>query len=64
LDCGSLGLGISLPLMPSTDLKYFSMIERSLEFGTLLVMMAIPPEQGQMNSEHIEDLIFFSRVLI
>jgi len=50
--------------MPSTDLKYFSMMERSLGFGTLLVTMAIPPEQGQMNSECIEDLTFFSRALI
>ena len=50
--------------MPSTDLKYFSMTERSLGFGILLVIMVILPEQGQMNSERIEDLTFFSRVLI
>jgi len=50
--------------MPSTDLKYFPMIERSLGFGTSLVMMAIPLEQGQINSERIEDLTFFSRALI
>jgi len=36
--------------MPLTDLKYFSMMERSLGFSTLLVTIAIPPEQGQMNS--------------
>jgi len=46
--------------MPSTDLKYLSMMERSLGFGTLLVTIAIPPEQGWMNSERIEDLTFFS----
>ena len=51
-------------LIPLTDLKYFSMTERSLGFGTLLVIMAIPPEQEQMNSEHINDLTFFSRALI
>ena len=50
--------------MPSTDLKYFSMTERSLGFGILLVIMVILPEQGQMDSECIEDLTFFSRVLI
>ena len=50
--------------MPLTDLKYFSITERSLGFGTLLVIMVIPPEQGRMNSECIEDLTFFSRVLI
>ena len=50
--------------MSSTDLKYFSMMERSLGFGTLLITMAIPPEQGQMNLERIEDLTFFSRALI
>ena len=40
------------------------MMERSLGFSTSLVMMAIPPEQGQINSEHINNLIFFSRALI
>ena len=40
------------------------MTERSLGFGTLLVIMAIPPEQGRMNSECINDLTFFSRALI
>jgi len=40
------------------------MIERSLGFGTSLVMMVIPPEQGQINSERIDDLTFFSRALI
>ena len=40
------------------------MMERSLGFGTSLVMMAIPPEQEQINSEHINDLTFFSRALI
>ena len=40
------------------------MMERSLGFGTLLVMMAIPPEHGRINLEHIDDLTFFSRVLI
>ena len=40
------------------------MMERSLEFGTSLVMMAIPPEQERINSEHIDDLTFFSRALI
>ena len=50
--------------MPSTDLKYFPIIERSLGFGTSLVMMAIPPEHRQINSEHINNLTFFSRVLI
>ena len=50
--------------MPSTDLKYFSMMKRSLGFGTLLVIIVILPEQGWMNLECIEDLIFFSRALI
>jgi len=50
--------------MPSTDLKYFSIMERSLGFGILLVMMAIPLEQGWMNLERIEDLTFFSRAFI
>ena len=40
------------------------MMERSLGFGTLFVMMVIPPEQGWINLEHIDDLIFFSRALI
>ena len=40
------------------------MMERLLGFGTLLVMMAIPPEQGRINSERIDDLTFFSRALI
>ena len=40
------------------------MTERSLGFGTLLVIMTIPPEQGQINSERIDDLTFFSRALI
>jgi len=40
------------------------MIERSLGFGILLVIMAIPPEQEWINSEHIENLTFFSRALI
>jgi len=40
------------------------MTKRSLGFGTLLVIMAIPPEQGRMNSEHIDNLMFFSRALI
>jgi len=40
------------------------MTRRSLGFGTLLVIMAIPLEQGQMNSEYIDDLMFFSRALI
>ena len=51
-------------LIPSTDLKYFSMTERSLGFGTLLVIIVILPEQGRMNSERIKDLTFFSRALI
>ena len=40
------------------------MMERSLGFGTSLVMMAIPPEHGRINSERIDDLTFFNRVLI
>ena len=40
------------------------MIERSLGFGTLLVMMVIPLEQGWINSERINNLTFFSRALI
>ena len=40
------------------------MMERSLGLGTSLVMMAIPPEHGRINSERIDDLMFLSRVLI
>ena len=50
--------------MPSTDLKYFSMMDRSLGLGILLVIIAIPLEHGQMNSERIIDLMFFSNALI
>jgi len=40
------------------------MIERSLGLETLFVIIDIPPEQGQMNSVHIVDLMFFNNVLI
>lgn len=49
---------------PSTDLKYFSIIERLLGLGTLLVMIDIPPAQGQMNLVCIVDLMFFNSALI
>jgi len=46
------------------DLKYFSMVVRSLGLGTLLVIIDTPPGQGQINSTHSINLIFFRRVLI
>ena len=48
----------------SADLKYFSMIEKSLGLGMLFVTIKIPLEQGQINSDHIADLMFFSIELI
>lgn len=51
-------------LKPSIDLKYFSIVERSLGLGTLLVIIEIPPEQGRMNSVRIVDLMFFKIELI
>ena len=38
-DCGSHGASTSFTLMPSMDLMYLSMIERSLGIGMLLVVM-------------------------
>jgi len=55
---------MSLLLKPSIDLKYFSIVERSLGLGMLLVIIEIPLEQGQMNSVHIIDLMFFKIELI
>jgi len=49
---------------PSTDLKYFSIIERLLGLGMLLVMIDIPPVQGRINLVCIIDLMFFNSVLI
>ena len=49
---------------PSADLKYFSMIEKSLGLGMLFMTIEIPLEQGQINSDHIADLMFFSIELI
>jgi len=53
-----------LVLMPSMDLKCFSMIMRSLGLRTLFVTMNILLEHGQINSTCNIDLIFFRRVLI
>jgi len=40
------------------------MVLRSLVFGTLFVLMDIPPGQGRMNSARVIDLMLFSNMLI
>ena len=50
--------------MPSMDLMYFSIIERSLAAGTLLVAMITPSAEGHMNSAQRVDLSPFKRLLI
>ena len=50
--------------MPSIDLKYFSMIVRSLGLGTLFVIMDTLLGYGQINSACSVDLMFFRSVLI
>jgi len=55
---------MSLLFSPSTDLKYFSIVERSLGLGTLFVTIDIPLVHGRMNSVCIVDLIPFKKELI
>ena len=54
----------SLVLMPSIDLKCFSMIVRSLRLGMLFVIIDTLPGQRQINSAHSVDLIFLRCELI
>ena len=51
-------------LMPSIDLKCFSMIVRSLRLGMLFVIIDTLPGQRQINSAHSVDLIFLRCELI
>ena len=53
-----------LVFKPLIDLKYFSMVDRSLGLGMLFVTIDNPPAHGQMNSVCIVDLIPFKRELI
>ena len=63
-DCGSCGTATSFSPMPSMDLMYFSMIERSLSAGTLLVVMAMLSVIGLMNSALKVDFTLFRRPLM
>ena len=40
-DCGSHGVATSFDPMSSMDLTYFSMIDKSLDAGTLLVVITM-----------------------
>jgi len=64
LDWGSQGARTVLLFVLAIDLRYFSIVERSLGLGTLLVLMDKPPGKGHMNLAHKFDLIFFRRALI
>ena len=63
-DYGSRGVATSFDPMPSMDLTYFSMIDKSLDAGTLLVVITMLSVIGLMNSALKEDLTFFKRPLI
>jgi len=51
-------------LVSLIDLRYHSIVVRSLGFRTLFVLIEMPPGQGQMNSALITDLMFLSNMLI
>ena len=63
-DYGSHGAATSFDPMPSMDLTYFFMINKSLDAGTLLVMITMLSVIGLMNSALREDLTFFKRPLM
>ena len=63
-DCGSRGAATSFSPMPSMDLMYFSMIERLLGVGILLVVMAMLSVIGLMNSALRVDFTLFRRPLM
>ena len=50
--------------VPLINLRYLSIVLRSLVFGMLFVLMDIPPGHGQMNSALIIDLMLFNSMLI
>ena len=50
--------------MPSIDLMYFLIVERSFEAGTLLVVMVILSAESCMNSACKVDFKPFRRLLI
>ena len=54
---------LSLPV-PLIDLRYLSIVLRSLVFRTLFVLMDTSLGQGWMNSALVADLIFFNSILI
>ena len=54
---------LSLPVL-SIDLRYLSIVLRSLVFGILFVLMNTPLGQGQMNLALITNLMFFNSILI
>jgi len=56
-DCGRRGAATSFSLMPSMDLMYLSITERSLGAGTLLVVMIMLSVKGLMNSALKVDFI-------
>ena len=51
-------------LAPFIDLRYLSMVLRSLVLGTLFVLMDIPPGHRWMNLALIVDLMLFNSMLI
>ena len=63
-DCGSRGAATSFCPMPSMDLTYLSMTERSLGAGTLLVVMIMLSVAGLMNSTLKVDFIPLRRPLM
>ena len=63
-DCGSHGVATSFDPMSLMDLTYFSMIDKSLDAGTLLVVITMLSVIGLMNSALKEDLTFFKRPLM
>ena len=63
-DCGSRGTATSFSPMPSMDLMYFSIIERSLGAGTVLVVMTMLLVIGLMNSALKVDFMLFRRLLM
>ena len=64
LDCGRRGTATSFIPIPSMDLMYLSMIEKSLGAGTLLVVMIMLWVAGLMNSALKVDFIPLSIPLI
>ena len=63
-NCGSCGAATSLSPMLLMDLKYFSMIDRSLDAGTLLVQTTMLSVMGLMNSALKVDFTLFKKPLM